>query len=282
VGERTSLLIFIGRWLAVLPASAVAAAIAYFVSAIANGIGGFLVSGLVWLFAAGFAGYAAVLTAQVVAPSAKRAAGVSITTVVLLFVAFTCISIADGEFHGKDYPTWYVIILECVMLVGAVSALTADLSDGVKLESQWPAIVRWIAFIPSAIVGWAIVAIGLSLAVAIPLHGVVPPFIDVVLRFVSGLVFIAIATAVVLAGRRVVVSVIGAVWAIPGVLLFLGSLLRPWLIPWLEHVTHRELYTPVPAGLQALQAFSFIAAAAIPLFFTFAGSGATVRHDVAG
>ena len=262
-----ALLIQVARWIAVLPAAVAVAAAAYLVTGIVNSIGGELASGIVGLIAIGVAGYAAVAAAQFVAPTVKRAAG---TAIAVMIVLMSCYSIGNGltgTYNSTTYPLWYTVLLETALAVGAVSGIAVEIEQQPVPSVRVHSLVRWLVFVPVAILSAGAVGVLLvfteyylpNAAGILKLEG----------SFLFGLLFISVATAVAPHGRRIIASLLGALWVISGTLYFIGALLRPVLKPWAESISKHAIDFYEPAWLQAFHGIAWIAAAAIPIVVAF-------------
>jgi hypothetical protein len=245
------------------------AIVTYFVESIVNGLFGGIVSGLVGFISFGAAGYAAVITAELVAPNAKRAMGVVLALNLALLSAFVIgNALTAGSERQSTTPIWYTVALLIVLVIGAVFGI---LSDAIPADEhvalRVPTITRWVLFIPIAAAASLAIIIGLVyLGISYPS---VQGIIDIETRFLSAIIFISLATAIAPAGRRIVVSILSAPWLIGGFFSTLSALFRPLITPWIEHLTHRQVGFYTPAWIQAIQGLAWLTAALIPLLVIF-------------
>src|ERR1700682_5079820 len=116
------------RWLSVVPAVALVSAIAYGVASSTNSLEVDPLSEFVIVVVFAGAGYTAVFIARMLAPVAKRGAGVAVAVMIALA---SCYAIGDRITLFRPEPShsavWYNIVLHVVLTLGA---LVGALSGG--------------------------------------------------------------------------------------------------------------------------------------------------------
>lgn len=146
------------RWIAILPAMVIAGAGYYVVSVIVNGFASGLPGSVVQLFAAAVAAGIVVIAGAMIAPAYKGY--VAATGAALLTILVACIDVKLWLFPDagttSGTPSWYMAIWTLAIVAGAIFAFTsvATACDDVPPhpDSGNNAIVRWILFLPGAMV----------------------------------------------------------------------------------------------------------------------------------
>jgi hypothetical protein len=227
------------------------------------------VSGLAWCIGALVASYAAVATAQIIAPSATRAAGATIAVGFILFALVGGGNAITGM-NTNNYPVWYSVVFFGIVIVGAVYGALTDLkiSNPKPPASTIPNVLRWILVLPVSIVALCALSFGFSfLKIAYP---ALTQISGVEGRFFTGVAFIALATAIAPSGRRVIVSILGGFWLFGGLAWLAGGILRPLIVPQLEKLEHGYTFEFRDAAwIQTIESLAWIAAALIPMIATF-------------
>jgi hypothetical protein len=264
------------RWIAVMPAALVVMVIGGFLFPLIFSIGGELVSGLAGVFGTAVSAGYAVASAAYVAPAFKRYAAVAVACYFCLLAMYYIAIELTHAIPAGDHPVWLQVVANVAFGMGSIIGVFAAL-DMADEPTQWPpqlpAVLRWLLFLPCALAARALVVI-------IPLllfHGSenYDP-VDLWIRFMEALVFVSLATAIAPRGRKVVVSVLSALWIVSGGLYMVGGIFRPLLLAFFALHVHRDVEFLAPAWLESLQGAAWLSGGLIPALATF---HATAKHQ---
>jgi hypothetical protein len=257
------------RWVAVIPASIVIAIIAYVLTSIVNGlVGSELVSGLASLLAAGAAGYISVAMSLAIAPEAKRAAATAVAAMMILASFFVIGNVVTGQAPKSEMPSWYLVIVWLAFAVGAICGLFAEASFETVASINLPPLVRWILFLPVAVVVGAGVMLAMILGVVQFFPGA-SGILDIETRFIPAIILISLAIAIAPSHRRIVAVAVSLLWIVGGSGYLVGAISRPIVQPLIEHAEHGPIVFDAPAWLMALRGAAWFLAGVIPLVYTF-------------
>jgi hypothetical protein len=256
------------RWALVVPACLVIAVVVNFLVAFINSFGGDIPSGIVWLFAAGTSGYACTYSTLYIAPGAQRATAATIALGAVLGSVYV-IGHAIREPASITLPLWYVSIIAIVFAIAALIGACSPYDESDLLpQSPLPTALRWILFLPCAIVGAFCIAFALEFAMQTFAPGLAD-LAGVEIRLLFGAIFIGIATAIAPAGRRIVVSVISLPWLVTGSGYFITGLFRPVVTSWFHRIGDPGIAFYDTPFVQCLQGLALLGACIIPIAAAF-------------
>lgn len=269
---------YIGRWVAVIPATLVSCAMAYVVSVIGYSLGG-LTSGLVLVVSSGVAAAATVWVSAYIAPSGKRGVALTAVAAVIIFAAFL---IGNSFTNTHVIPWWLAIINAIAMIIGACIVL-ANLSgheNEAKPDIYVPPWGRWLLCVPVGMLVWAAIAFGIGVSIGAAMRGRMPFIAEAEIRLLGGVALVATVAAVSPSYRKAVVLIAGAPFAMFGTVRVLGGIFQPLIMSWYDR-THPGTALAShegPGWVVAIQGFAWLCAAGIPAFLVFVGD-VTMRHE---
>jgi hypothetical protein len=227
------------RWCLALPLSLLAAVIVYFIYYIANSIFPDMPSAVTGLLAILIGSTAFVLCGRYVAPAFNRYVGYTQGLALLTFAGYLLgMVLTQGS---GSLPKWYALLMPIAGGVGALYACFADLPElgdhaGKEVYSWMPDPLRWLAFIPIAL----ILAMAVCFALALPLAflRIHSDIIKLVNTPISAAVFVGVAAAVAPSHKKTVAITLGSFIALFAVGLFLSALDRPLTVQIISQFTH--------------------------------------------
>lgn len=229
------------RWCLALPLSLLAAVIVYFIYNIVNSFSSEIPTALTGLLAIVVGSAAFVLCGRHVAPGFNRYVGYTFAAALLSAAGYLAgMILTQGS---GALPKWYAVLIPIAAAFGALYACFADMPDlhdheGKEVYSWMPGPLRWLAFIPIALVLSVVVNFALGLPFAF--LNLSSDIVKLVNTPITAATFIGVAAAVAPSHKKVVAVTLSVLIAIFAVGLLFSALDRPLTVQIISRLTHTD------------------------------------------